>query len=368
MVSIVGNVSYNISNSAGTVSATLDQVINTSATITSGTLDVRLFVTTAPVTGTFFTYWTVGDQTLNPLLPGYAYNTLSGTVPLLTVPDGTYYIYIGVFEYGAGCTSASDNFCLDDYRPFSQQVQVAGGIYTNYTPPPPSTGVVGFVGNVTYSISNTAQTATATVNEILNKSSVSTSGPLSLRLIVTTTPISGPFTYWTVGTQALNPLLPGYSYNNLDGSVPLLSVPDGIYYITLGLFENYPSCTSTDGYCLDDSVTFANQVQVTGGVYTTYTPGPSVVAAIEYLYPAWNMYFVTAIPNEISLLDAGHFVGWQRTGYQFNVYPNTAATKAAGSTVWRFFSTTFNPKSSHFYTANIVEYNALLANPNWQLE
>jgi len=36
--------------------------------------------------------------------------------------------------------------------------------------------------------------------------------------------------------------------------------------------------------------------------------------------------------------------------------------------VWRFFSTSFDPKSSHFYTANVPEYNALLTNPNWKLE
>jgi len=41
---------------------------------------------------------------------------------------------------------------------------------------------------------------------------------------------------------------------------------------------------------------------------------------------------------------------------------------ASAAPVYRFFGTTFAPKSSHFYTANIPEYNDLLANPNWQLE
>ncbi len=104
-----------------------------------------------------------------------------------------------------------------------------------------------------------------------------------------------------------------------------------------------------------------------------YIQGPltsasgSIVPAIEYYYAAWNMYFVTAIPDEISKLDAGVFVGWERTGYQFNVYAITGAPSSA-STVYRFFSTTFAPKSSHFYTANVAEYNTLLTNPNWQLE
>jgi len=96
-------------------------------------------------------------------------------------------------------------------------------------------------------------------------------------------------------------------------------------------------------------------------------PPPTGNVAIEYYFPAWNMYFVTALPNEVTALDAGAFPGWVRTGGQFNVYPTTAAPSGA-STVWRFFSTTFAPKSSHFYTALEVEYNALLTNDNWQLE
>jgi hypothetical protein len=36
--------------------------------------------------------------------------------------------------------------------------------------------------------------------------------------------------------------------------------------------------------------------------------------------------------------------------------------------VYRFFSTSFSPKSSHFYTANEGEYAAVLANPDWQYE
>jgi hypothetical protein len=91
------------------------------------------------------------------------------------------------------------------------------------------------------------------------------------------------------------------------------------------------------------------------------------VAAVEYYYPAWNMYFVTAIADEISKLDAGVFVGWQRTGLQFNVYDMNGAPGSAAA-VYRFFSTTFSPKSSHFYTANLAEYNSLLGNRNWQPE
>ena len=94
----------------------------------------------------------------------------------------------------------------------------------------------------------------------------------------------------------------------------------------------------------------------------------STLSAVEYYYAAWNFYFVTAIPAEIAVLDGGAFGGvWKRTGQQFNVY-STAGAPAGAATVWRFFSTSFAPKSSHFYTGIISEYNSLLTNPNWQLE
>jgi len=95
---------------------------------------------------------------------------------------------------------------------------------------------------------------------------------------------------------------------------------------------------------------------------------PSGDVAVEYYYADWDAYFVTALPSEVTTLDWNSFNGtWKRTGEQFNVYP-LADAPASTSTVWRFFSTSFSPKSSHFYTANVAEYNALLNNPDWQLE
>ena len=95
---------------------------------------------------------------------------------------------------------------------------------------------------------------------------------------------------------------------------------------------------------------------------------PSSIVAVEYYYPAWNFYFVTAAPAEIAALDGGAFGGaWKRTGQQFNVY-TLAGAPASSSTVYRFFSTIFDPSSSHFYTANVAEYNALVSGVGWQLE
>jgi hypothetical protein len=84
---------------------------------------------------------------------------------------------------------------------------------------------------------------------------------------------------------------------------------------------------------------------------------PTIAPAVEYYYADWNFYFITAIPNEIAALDGGAFGDvWKRTGQQFNVYA-TANAPAGAVTVSRFFSTTFSPKSSHFYTVMMYDYS-----------
>jgi hypothetical protein len=108
---------------------------------------------------------------------------------------------------------------------------------------------------------------------------------------------------------------------------------------------------------------------VLGGA-TLPSASPKLAVAVEYYHAGWNMYFVTALPNEIAALDGGAFGGvWLRTGKQFNVYALEGAP-ASSSTVWRFLSTEFAPKSSHVYTANNIEYDALVSGAlaDWQLE
>ena len=75
---------------------------------------------------------------------------------------------------------------------------------------------------------------------------------------------------------------------------------------------------------------------------------------------------MTAIPDEITKLDNGTFVGWARTGKQFKVFVTAGHRPVAA--VCRFFRTSFDPKSSHFYTANAQEYTVVLANPDWRFE
>jgi uncharacterized delta-60 repeat protein len=84
-------------------------------------------------------------------------------------------------------------------------------------------------------------------------------------------------------------------------------------------------------------------------------PGSDVV--VEYVYPPWNHYFITSIPDEIAALDSGAFPGWQRTGETFDVYP---AGAPLSTTQCRFFSgSAFAPKSSHFYSPYAFECRAV---------
>jgi Repeat of unknown function (DUF5648) len=86
----------------------------------------------------------------------------------------------------------------------------------------------------------------------------------------------------------------------------------------------------------------------------------------EYFHAGWGYYFVTAFPAEISALDGGAFGGvWQRTGQTF---PVGASQDAGTSPVCRFFSTSFAPRSSHFYTPFPAECETVKSNHDWQYE
>ncbi len=109
-------------------------------------------------------------------------------------------------------------------------------------------------------------------------------------------------------------------------------------------------------------------IGVNGNGLSGGTPPPpptGVVAAIEYYHAGFDHYFITSIADEITKLDNGTFVGWTRTGRQFNV--NQAIAQGLQA-VCRFFSTAFGPKSSHFYTPDAPECGIVKANPSWQFE
>ena len=78
-------------------------------------------------------------------------------------------------------------------------------------------------------------------------------------------------------------------------------------------------------------------------------------AVIEYYNPWLDHYFMTPLANEIALLDAGAFVGWNRTGRVFDGFTSAAAAApAAVSPVCRFY---IPPQhgDSHFFSASPTE-------------
>jgi large repetitive protein len=100
--------------------------------------------------------------------------------------------------------------------------------------------------------------------------------------------------------------------------------------------------------------------------FSVTTPPAVKRAAVEYYHAAFDHYFITDLPDEITKLDNGTFTGWARTGAAFNVY--TGIPPAGAATVCRFFSTAFDPKSSHFYTPDAPECGVVKAKPEWQFE
>ncbi|MGH8801681.1 MAG: sialidase family protein [Casimicrobiaceae bacterium] len=84
-------------------------------------------------------------------------------------------------------------------------------------------------------------------------------------------------------------------------------------------------------------------------------------AVIEYYNPWLDHYFMTPLPNEIALLDAGAFVGWNRTGRFFDGFASPqAASPAAVNPVCRFY---IPPQhgDSHFFSASPAECAAVTA-------
>jgi serine protease len=93
---------------------------------------------------------------------------------------------------------------------------------------------------------------------------------------------------------------------------------------------------------------------------------PGQVRVVEYFNAGFGHYFMTADADEIAGLDGGAFGGaFVRTGRQF---VGLSAPSSGTAPVCRFFTVTFAPKSSHFYTADPVECEGVKLNPDWQYE
>jgi hypothetical protein len=227
-------------------------------------------------------------------------------------------------------------------------------------------GALALREDVGYSFVTTQGPVRLDVGQVTNESTNTTSGSVRIGLFVTTDPTPSG-TYYTIAYSDLGVLGPGASFGPLSHTVPYAPPPDGTYYVHLGAFEYEPgTCTNASVYCLDDFVTFQNRVQVVNGqISDAGPPQPSTASAVEYYHARFGHYFLTTFADEIALLDAGAFEGWIRTGRSFKVW---ATNQGNMSGVCRFFSTSFAPKSSHFYTPFADECTTVRANPDWQFE
>jgi len=119
--------------------------------------------------------------------------------------------------------------------------------------------------------------------------------------------------------------------------------------------------------------TSARMTSVAGGgedvLKTDYiAPSPPQAGeriVVEYRNDALNHYFITAEPDEATLLDAGVVIpGWQRTGFNFKEW----ARGGPGLPACRFFGTPGIGPNSHFYTISDYECWLTKANPYWLYE
>ena len=246
-------------------------------------------------------------------------------------------------------------------------------------------GSVQLTGNVELSIDDMKHTSTLNIQSIVNTGN-NLSGNLKVELSLTGDLTDFGFLVSTFPVGIVNGS--NVSYIDLgsntgigfEATSPEKELPGGIYYVTLTLYEFKPanSCNnSVPDFCVDDSVTFSDKFTSINGLLYLYSyvnpliipTNVSPTEAIEYYWPAKDHYFITADLNEIHALDNHVFVGWERTGESFNVYPPDNTIDNA-SPVCRYYGLPSAGIDSHFYSAFPFEcsYVATTWPDQWQLE
>ncbi len=123
---------------------------------------------------------------------------------------------------------------------------------------------------------------------------------------------------------------------------------------------------STQTYYIQVSTYFWSQV----GPYSLSLIGTATAAVtetvVEYYHAGLDHYFLTWMPNEIAILDAGTQIrGWTRTGHSFKTY---TTPQAGTSPVCRYYIPP-GLGDSHFFGRGTVECNATgQKNPTFVLE
>ncbi len=125
---------------------------------------------------------------------------------------------------------------------------------------------------------------------------------------------------------------------------------------------------ASDGSAGEDTITaigVATGVQFATSATMAWGPGGST-EVVEYYHSALDHYFITWMPNEIGILDAGTTIkGWTRTGYVLRTY---VAAQADTSPICRYY---IPPElgDSHFFGRGTAECMATgQNNPSFTLE
>jgi hypothetical protein len=98
----------------------------------------------------------------------------------------------------------------------------------------------------------------------------------------------------------------------------------------------------------------------------TFSVVQAPATVVEYYHAGFDHYFITWMPNEIAILDAGiETKGWVRTGYSFKTY---TTAQSGTSPVCRYYIPP-GLGDSHFFGRGTVECNATgQKNPTFVLE
>lgn len=171
--------------------------------------------------------------------------------------------------------------------------------------------------------------------------------------------------------QHLMPTLScGQAFENINSGLLVYNLPPaGTWYYALVLeeylgdqwrpvdFRSLPGAVVTDGASIGCSA---------------LQPEPNGVTLHEFYHRSFQHFFVTADAAEIRSLASNPAGGWCYTGRKLAIQPiSRRLARGLGPVVpvCRFFSgPSFAPKSSHFYTSNAGECDAVKRNPDWRFE
>lgn len=149
--------------------------------------------------------------------------------------------------------------------------------------------------------------------------------------------------------------------NDDSGGTTNSRIPSGSGYYTIPADGTYYIWASS----VDPDWTGAYTLTISTSGTPPPTGFPAEVTVTEFYHPTFNHYFITAYPEEAASLAAGNLPPWQPTGLTFKAW---AAAGTNITNVCRFFSATFAPRSSHFYSGAAAECPSLGTKGVWTLE